>query len=262
MLFLHNGGSGHWVWQHQVQHFAKDYHVFAFDMLGCGASDRPNTTYDLDFYAQMTNDIMKKLNLQNVILVGNCVGAAASLEYASLDSSRVKALILFNLCGGHDMMSPLVRWVSTPMPKPLQHVQKKALKVFRRIPGMVASAVRTNFAGKPNPKDPVFIAETIEANNPKQSDSRLNLMNGLSSFNKFSSKFVRPESLPPVLVFWGQENRVLPVSKGLRFCERLQPTKTHTINGAGHLLMAEQPSLVNAYIETFLNDLVIQPINS
>ena len=49
MLFLHNGGSGHWVWHYQIQHFANKYRVFAFDMLGCGASDRPNVTYDLNF---------------------------------------------------------------------------------------------------------------------------------------------------------------------------------------------------------------------
>lgn len=73
ILFLHNGGSGHWIWHYQIQHFAKKYRVFAFDMLGYGASDRPNVIYDLNFYTQMTDEIIEQLNLQNLILVGNCV---------------------------------------------------------------------------------------------------------------------------------------------------------------------------------------------
>lgn len=222
MLFLHNGGSGHWIWHYQIQHFAKKYRVFAFDMLGCGASDRPNVTYDLNFYTQMADEIIERLNLQNLILVGNCVGAAAALEYASRNSSRLQALILFNLCGGRRMMSPLVRLASFPLP---------------------------------DSTDPVFIEESKEASNPAQTQSRLNLTKGLSSFDKYSHDFVRPSNLPPTVVFWGQQNRVLPLANGLRFCERLQPTRTHIIENAGHLPMAEKPDYVNKRIENFLSSI-------
>ena len=255
MLFLHNGGSGHWVWHYQIQHFAKKYRVFAFDMLGCGASDRPNVTYDLNFYTQMTDEIIARLNLQNLILVGNCVGAATALEYASRNSSRLKALILFNLCGGPHMMRPLVRSASYSLPDFLEPVHRSTLKIFEHIPGAIKSAVRTNYAALPDPTDPVFLAESKEARNPAQTQSRLNLMKGLPSFNKFSHDFVRPSHLPPILVFWGQQNRVLSLAGGLRFCERLRPTRTHVVEDAGHLLMAEKPDNVNLQIENFLSDL-------
>lgn len=168
MLFLHNGGSGHWIWHYQIQHFAKKYRVFAFDMLGCGASDRPNVTYDLNIYTQMTDDIIEQLNLQNLILVGNCVGAAAALEYASRNSSRLQALILFNLCGGRRMMSPLVRLASFPLPDFLEPVHWATLKVFEHIPFVIKSAVRANYAAVPDSTDPVFIEESKEASNPAQ----------------------------------------------------------------------------------------------
>ena len=252
MLFLHNGGSGHWIWHYQVQYFAKKYRVIAFDMLGCGGSDRPNVTYDLDFYAQMTDEIIEQLNLQNLILVGNCVGAAAALEYATRNSSRLKALILFNLCGGPHMMTPLVRLASASLPDFLEPVHRTALKVFEHIPFVIKAAVRTNYATLPDSADPVFLAESKEARNPAQTQSRLNLKKGLPSFNKYSHDFVRPPGLPPTVVFWGQQNRVLSLANGLRFCERLQPTRTHIVKNAGHLLMAEKPEDVNLRIENFL----------
>lgn len=255
MLFLHNGGSGHWVWHYQIQHFAKKYRVYAFDMLGCGASDRPNVTYDLDFYTRMIDEILVQLKLENVILVGNCVGAAAVLEYGIRNSSRLEALILFNLCGGHDMMTPLVRLASLPLPSSLEPVHRVALKVFEHTPGVLASAVRTNYAAPPDPTDPVFLAETQEAHNPAQTESRLNLKKGLPSFNKLSHDFVRPTHLPPTMVFWGQQNRVLPLANGLRFCERLQPNRTNIVENTGHLPMAEKPEYVNLKIENFLHDI-------
>lgn len=255
MLFLHNGGSGHWIWHYQIQHFAKKYRVFAFDMLGCGASDRPNVIYDLNFYTQMTDEIIEQLNLQNLILVGNCVGAATALEYASRNSSRLKALILFNLCGGRHMMTPLVRWASFSLPDFLEPIHLTALKIFEHIPYVIKAAVRTNYATPPNPTDPVFLEESQEASNPAQTKSRLNLTKGLSTFNKFSHNFVRPSHLPPIVVFWGQKNRVLPLAKGLRFCVRLQPTRTHIIENAGHLPMAEKPDYVNKRIENFLSSI-------
>ena len=255
MLFLHNGGSGHWIWHHQIEHFAKKYRVLAFDMLGCGASDRPDVTYDLNFYTQMADDILGQLNLQNVVLVGNCVGAAIALEYASRNPSRLKALILFNLCGGHDMMAPLVRRASLPLPDFLRPVHQPALKMFEHIPGVIKSAVRRNYAVQPNLTDPVFLAESKEASNPAQTKSRLNLTRGLSSFNKFSHDFVRPSHLPPTVVFWGQQNRVLPLANGLQFCERLQPNRTNIVENTGHLPMAEKPDEVNLKIENFLYEI-------
>jgi len=255
LLFLHNGGSGHWVWHYQIQYFAKKYRVLAVDMLGCGASDRPNVAYDLNFYTDMTGEIIKTLNLQNVILVGNCVGAAAALEYATLNPARLRALILFNLCGGHDMMSPFVRWASLPMPGILKPIHKSALKVFEHTPGIIKSAVRTNYAARPDPADPVYLSESKEAVNPAQTQSRLNLMNGLASFNKFSHDFDRPSQSLPIAVFWGQKNRVLPLEKGLQFCERLRPAQTNIIKNAGHLVMAERPETVNSQIENFLHKL-------
>lgn len=252
ILFLHNGGSGHWIWHYQIEHFAKNYRVLAFDMAGCGSSNRPNTTYNLDFYTNMADEILEKLKLKDLILIGNCVGASTALELAIRDSSKLKALVLFNLCGGPHMMTPLVRLASSPMPNFVEPAHITVLKMFRLIPGLIEPVVRKNYATRPSPNDPVFIAEVNEAKNPAQDQSRLNLINGLSSFNKFSHDFIRPSNLPPTLVFWGEKNRVMPLAKGLHFCKRLDPLETHVVKDAGHFLMAESPEYVNLKIDDFL----------
>lgn len=253
MVFLHNAGSGHWIWHYQIQHFAKKYRVLAFDMLGFGASDRPNVAYNLNFYTQMIDEILVQLNLRNVVLVGNCIGAATALEYAIRDPSRLKALILFNLCGGRDMMTPSVRMVSIALPNFLEPIHRVVLQTLERSPWVISAARRTTYASPLDSSDPVALAERKQEGNPAQTQSGLNVIKGLSSFNKFSHDFIRPPFLPPIAVFWGRQNCVLPVNNGLRFCTRLRPTRTYIIENTGHMSMAERPKYVNAQMENFLN---------
>jgi pimeloyl-ACP methyl ester carboxylesterase len=255
MVFLHNGGSGHWIWKYQIEYFARTHRVLAPDLLGCGQSDRPTLPYDLNLYADLVHGFLESLGLHEVILVGNCVGAAAALESTMRDPSRVSALILFNLCGGPHMMHPMVRLVSSgaSLPRGLENGHRWMLNFFSRLPGVRRSALRTNYGIRaPNRQDPVYMAESLEAANPAQAQPRINLIRGLPSFNKFSHDFPRPAVLPPTYVIWGEKNRVLPARKGARFCERLRPDRREFVPGAGHMVMSEEHAHVNAAMTDFL----------
>jgi len=100
MLFLHNGGTDQTIWQKQFSTFLPNHRVLALDWPGCGLSDRPNRPYDLSLYLQLLKKFIEDLRLQQLILVGSCVGASTALEFACLFPQSVKSLILFNVFGG------------------------------------------------------------------------------------------------------------------------------------------------------------------
>ena len=79
-------------------------------------------------------------------------------------------------------------------------------------------------------------------------------MRGLDSFNKFSGTFPRPENLPPTHLLWGTENKVLSLSCGMALSTVLKPDRLTRIQGAGHMVMNEEPDRVNALIRGFLTD--------
>ena len=98
MIFFHNAGNDHRIWDAQVAHFSKSYEVYAVDSLGYGQSDKPDVDYTLSLYADMVETFIEEVRIKKPIIVGHCIGAAMSLHYSAKNPEKVKALILFNIC--------------------------------------------------------------------------------------------------------------------------------------------------------------------
>lgn len=80
MVFLHNGGTSHRTWEPLIERYAVDHDVIAPDMLGFGRSGHPRIDYSLDLYVEMLGALLGELDLGEVTLVGNRMGAATVLR--------------------------------------------------------------------------------------------------------------------------------------------------------------------------------------
>jgi pimeloyl-ACP methyl ester carboxylesterase len=106
MVFLHNGGNDHRIWDLQAAHFARTNRVILVDHLGFGNSDCPEIDYTLPLYTEQVATLIETLKLERVILVGHCIGGAMALNYTLAHPERVEKLVLFNvategtLCAG------------------------------------------------------------------------------------------------------------------------------------------------------------------
>jgi pimeloyl-ACP methyl ester carboxylesterase len=98
IVFLHNGGTSHRIWEPLLEHYAREYDVIAMDMLGFGRSARPCVDYTLDLYVAQLAD---ELELEQVTLVGNCMGAATALTYAAQCLERAQTVIAVNVLTDH-----------------------------------------------------------------------------------------------------------------------------------------------------------------
>ena len=80
------------------------------------------------------------------------------------------------------------------------------------------------------------------------------LYNNLSQFATFRvlDEFSKPQTFPPVLLFWGGVNQVLPAAAGEEVRDRLQPDRCVVLPECGHLGMRERPAEVNQEIAAFL----------
>ena len=97
LVFLHNGGNDHRIWDHQVAHFSRTHRVIVVDHLGHGNSDRPSLDYTLPLFTGEVAALVEQLSLAPVTLIGHCIGAGMSLNYALENASRVRRLVLFNV---------------------------------------------------------------------------------------------------------------------------------------------------------------------
>ncbi|SDS08666.1 alpha/beta fold hydrolase [Pseudomonas oryzae] len=98
VVFIHGSGpgaSGHSNFKQNYPVFAAAGHrVIVPDLPGYGASDKPETTYDLDFFVTALSGLLDALDIPRCVLVGNSLGGAIALKLALDQPQRVSRLIL------------------------------------------------------------------------------------------------------------------------------------------------------------------------
>ena len=95
VVLLHPLGTSVWTWEYVLEGIAgAGFTVYAFDMLGHGASDKPGRHFNLPDYAAALDEACQVLNIHRAHLVGNSVGAVLAAETAASFPDRVDKLTL------------------------------------------------------------------------------------------------------------------------------------------------------------------------
>jgi sigma-B regulation protein RsbQ len=109
MVFVHGFGCDQTLWRFVAPAFEANHRVVTFDYIGAGESDR--SAYDaqryasLDGYAADVLEIIRALDLEDVILVGHSVSAIVALLASIDDPGRITDLVL---------VTPSPRYVDDP----------------------------------------------------------------------------------------------------------------------------------------------------
>jgi non-heme chloroperoxidase len=96
IVLLHGWKSSHRLWDSTIAGLADRFRVVAFDLRGMGESDKPRAAYDFDEFAADLGFVLRKLDLEDVTLVGWSMGCSVSLQYLRTDGARVARLMLIN----------------------------------------------------------------------------------------------------------------------------------------------------------------------
>ncbi len=103
LLFVHGlGGTGN-VWHAQRQGLAKFFKVVTLDLPGSGRSDKSETNYSMDHWADQVVRLAEILGLENFTLVGHSMSTILVQKAAARHAARVHALVL---CGALTELLP------------------------------------------------------------------------------------------------------------------------------------------------------------
>lgn len=98
MVFVHGFGCNQQMWRLVAPDFAAGYRVVLLDLVGAGHSDL--AAYDsaryssLDAHAENVLEVLRALDLHDVVLVGHSVGAIIAMLAAIAEPERVARLVL------------------------------------------------------------------------------------------------------------------------------------------------------------------------
>ena len=94
-VVLHHGmAKNHKLWYAWIPTIARHYRVVRFDMRGMGQSTAPEPGYpwSVDNFAGDLLELMDKLELERVHLIGETVGGSIAMRFATLHQERLLSL--------------------------------------------------------------------------------------------------------------------------------------------------------------------------
>jgi pimeloyl-ACP methyl ester carboxylesterase len=97
LVFVHGVGAGAscFMWRRNFDALARDFRVYALDLLGFGLSDKPaSAPYSADLYVELIADFIREVAGAPASLVASSLGAAYSVTVAFEQPELVDSLVL------------------------------------------------------------------------------------------------------------------------------------------------------------------------
>ena len=218
LLFLH-GASGAPVILPCLHKLAERFDVVVPEHPGYGQSDEPEWLENIHDMAYFYLDFLEKLDLKDVLLVGNSMGGWIALEIAVRSTARIKSMVLVSPAG---VKAPGVRPADTFL---MSHEEQvRALLYDQKVAEARLAEPMTPEALELGLKNRHTTARL--AWEPRLHDPHL-------------PKWLHRIDVPVKLI-WGREDRILPVGFVDEYRRLLPRAEIRIVENCGHLPHAEK----------------------
>ena len=243
IVLIHGFGANKDNWVRFVRHIPAQYRVLAFDMPGHGDSSKSNDkTYTIDFMADSLHQAVNTLGLERFHIAGNSMGGYISMLYTARYPDKIITMNLIDAAG-------LI--AETPQPSDLQLALERGdspltpetKEEFNELLGYA-------FHEKPFIPWPIT---SVLAERAVASSAFTKKM--WKDFHTHSTDIVTvlPQLDLPVLVIWGDKDRILHVSTTEVLGRCLPNVETIIMKDCGHMPMLERPKETAGYYVSFLS---------
>lgn len=248
MLMLHGIGGGAECFKPQLQAFAGDFHVVAWNMPGYGKS---TVLQPLSFeaLADALSELMHNIGSSRAHLVGHSIGGMVAQQFVARYPEKVSSLTLVATSaafGGRDG-----EFQKRFLDERLGPLDKGA--TMQRL----ATSIVDSLIGK-NP-DPEAIGLAYECMaNVSESSYRSNM----ECLVTFDLRKELGNIRVPTLLIAGEQDTNAPPSVMEKMSSFIPNSRYHCLRDAGHLINLEQPLAFNAVLKDFLQSANSLHINS
>src|ERR1700721_2520750 len=195
---------------------------------GFGGTARPEGLDSMRSLARVYAGLLDELGLTGVTVVGNSIGGWIAAEIALLGSPRVSGVVLVDAAGLVVPDYPAPDFFSLTMDQVAELSYYRA-DAFRLDVDHMPDAVKAMMAGNR--------AALALYGGPAMADP--GLLDRL------------PDIPVPVLVIWGEADRMIPVEHGQAYAKAIPGARFHVIKAAGHLPQLETPDRLLAAVRDF-----------
>ena len=243
VIMLHGSGPGVSAtanWQYNIGPLADRFHVLAPDIVGFGATERPDdVVYSLRSWTDHVWAFLDAHHIERTAIVGNSLGGRIALQMATDHPERINRMVL--------MGSPGVGMTLTE--------GLAALRAYEPSHEAMRNLLRTYFA-----VDPALITDELVEIRYEAS-----IANG--AYEAYRAMFLDPRHkgselgitaeevqaiTTPALLVHGREDRVVPLSVSVTMLDLLPNADLHVFSRCGHWTQIERAAEFSALVADYL----------
>lgn len=224
IIFIHGWRSEGRVWQEVINRL--NYSCYAIDLPGFGESQLPAKPFTLDDYSEIIRELISKLHLENIVLVGHSNGGAVSIKSIVTNKFPVQKLVLVGSSG--------IR--KKTFEKSTKNLTAKILKPIFKLP--VLNKLRNLIYTSMGSED--YVAE------PQLKETYINMISEDLSpeINKINV---------PTLLFWGEKDKATPLSYGEFMKENIPDSKLTVIPNGDHFAFLKHNEVFTTELQQFIS---------
>lgn len=228
VVLIHGAGGDHLFWPPEIRHLP-DYRVITLDLPGHGKTDGPGCQ-SIEDYAGYVAKFVDASGISRAVFVGHAMGGAIALALAHDYPERVAGIGLIST------------GASLPIPSSVMENAANQSTLLLAMKGL--QEMSTGAQTSPKRVDNTFkrLAETRQPL----------LFGDLMACDRFNMLDRLGDIRTPVLVICGTADKLTPIRFSETFSSQIPGAALQTVEGAGHMLILEQPDRLAKLLCVFI----------
>ena len=250
-------------WTYQIEHFHRKYQAIWFDYRGHQNSESPKDlkSLTLDNVARDLEIVLDELGVKDAIFLGHSMGVNVVLEFYRRRPERVAGMVLAN----GTAVRPLENLFRNNALQPAFRLLKKA---YDRNPGFVnlmwklqkgnpLARTLVTFGGfNPHLTSPSDIALYVDQ--VAEMDPAI-LIHLIDSYDGYDATSWLHTIRAPTMILAGDQDKITPLGQQELLHQLIPNSRLEVVRHGSHCPQMDLPDLVNARIESFLQDSGFSP---
>ncbi|MFH2007545.1 MAG: alpha/beta hydrolase [bacterium] len=230
LVLIHGAGGGQYVWTEQ-RRLDVGRQLLTLDLPGHGQSTPEPAAVTIEEYAEVVTQLAEMLAVDRFVPVGHSMGGAVAQILALDHADRVDALVL----------------AATGARLPTADF------VFEAIRSSFGSFATLLAATAYAPGTPAELVRRLTSG-PLQASQRI-VLGDFTACNRFDVRARLSEIAVPTLILAAAEDRLMGAGRARQLETGIADSRLIVVEGAGHMLMQEQPEAFGNAVKAFCEEL-------
>jgi pimeloyl-ACP methyl ester carboxylesterase len=245
IVVLHGLADSERTWWPVMAELGKSHRVFGLDLPGCGLSARPDASYRLDWQARVVASWLDYVGITSCDVVAHSYGGGLALWLLLYRPAVIRRMALVAPGGLGEEVAIELRLAALPF------IVERAGQPWMRS----VTRLQTWLNGRslsPSQRRRLYQVNTTPGTARAFARTVRDVISWRGQTRHILDRVREIRDLPAIALFWGENDRIIPIRHGEALCSTLENCTLERFPGAGHFLHWEDPRALAAALLRYL----------